>query len=110
MSMDTLEAIRPGSCCVWEMIKPMKVSATRLQRRSGPWSWIFRSLGVTNTFLLIATQTDMFRALLKTDLPKENVFACTVGASSKRTLATWHLLEPSDVIASIAALSKQENL
>lgn len=54
--------------------------------------------------------TDMFRALLKTDLPKDSVFACTVGASSKRTLATWHLLEPSDVIASIAALNKQENL
>lgn len=52
----------------------------------------------------------MFRALLKTELPKEHVFACTVGASSKRTLATWHLLEPSDVIASIAALNKQENL
>ncbi|KAG9771991.1 glycosyltransferase family 20 protein, partial [Aureobasidium melanogenum] len=55
------------------------------------------------------TDEDMFRALLKTNLPKENVFACTVGASSKRTLATWHLLEPSDVIASIAALIKQEN-
>ncbi|ETI29471.1 trehalose-phosphatase [Cladophialophora carrionii CBS 160.54] len=56
------------------------------------------------------TDEDMFRALLKTDLPKEHVFACTVGASSKRTLATWHLLEPSDVIASINALNKSENL
>ncbi|OAL38745.1 hypothetical protein AYO20_01951 [Fonsecaea nubica] len=56
------------------------------------------------------TDEDMFRALLKTDLPKEHVFACTVGASSKRTLATWHLLEPSDVIATIAALNKAENL
>ena len=54
--------------------------------------------------------TDMFRALLTTDLPKDHVFACTVGASSKRTLAAWHLLEPSDVIASIAALNKHENL
>jgi trehalose 6-phosphate synthase/phosphatase len=52
----------------------------------------------------------MFRALLKTDLPKEHIFACTVGASSKRTLATWHLLEPSDVIATINALNKSENL
>ncbi|KIX07646.1 trehalose-phosphatase [Rhinocladiella mackenziei CBS 650.93] len=56
------------------------------------------------------TDEDMFRALLKTNLPKEHVFACTVGASSKRTLATWHLLEPGDVIASITALNKQENL
>ncbi|EXJ85166.1 trehalose 6-phosphate synthase [Capronia epimyces CBS 606.96] len=56
------------------------------------------------------TDEDMFRALLKTNLPKDDIYACTVGASSKRTLATWHLLEPSDVIASLAALIKQENL
>ena len=48
---------------------------------------------------------DMFRALLKTDLPKDQVFSVTVGASSKRTLASWHLLAPADVIASIAALN-----
>lgn len=48
----------------------------------------------------------MFRALMKTDLPKETLFACTVGASSKRTLASWHLLAPSDVIATIAALNR----
>ena len=48
--------------------------------------------------------TDMFRALLKTDLPKEHIFACTVGASSKKTLATWHLLEPQDVVAALASL------
>ena len=47
----------------------------------------------------------MFRALLNTDLPKDQVFAVTVGASSKRTLASWHLLAPADVIASIAALN-----
>ena len=46
----------------------------------------------------------MFRALLKTELPKEQIFACTVGASSKKTLATWHLLEPADVIAAVASL------
>jgi trehalose 6-phosphate synthase/phosphatase len=48
---------------------------------------------------------DMFQALLNTDLPKDQVFAVTVGASSKRTLASWHLLAPTDVIASIAALN-----
>jgi hypothetical protein len=52
---------------------------------------------------------DMFRALLKTNLPKEHIFAVTVGASSKRTLATWHLLAPSDVISSIAALNRPQN-
>ena len=55
---------------------------------------------------LVANDTaDMFRALLKTDLPKEQVFAVTVGASSKRTLATWHLLAPADVVASISQLN-----
>ncbi|RMZ82183.1 hypothetical protein DV738_g1910, partial [Chaetothyriales sp. CBS 135597] len=50
------------------------------------------------------TDEDMFRALQETDLPKEHIFTCTVGASSKKTLAHWHLLEPADVIASIASL------
>lgn len=48
---------------------------------------------------------DMFRTLRATKLPKENVFSVTVGASSKQTLASWHLLEPADVIAAIALLN-----
>jgi len=51
------------------------------------------------------TDEDMFRALNSSNLPKEHVFTVTVGASSKMTLATWHLLEPSDVISSIALLN-----
>ena len=47
---------------------------------------------------------DMFRALLRCNLPRNEVFAVTVGASSKKTLATWHLLEPRDVIAAITSL------
>lgn len=46
----------------------------------------------------------MFRALLRSKLPKDEVFAVTVGASSKKTLASWHLLEPRDVIAAITSL------
>ena len=49
---------------------------------------------------------DMFRALLKCKVPEDQIFAVTVGASSKRTLAKWHLLEPSDVIASVTSLNK----
>ena len=52
---------------------------------------------------------DMFRALVQSDMPKEQVFSCTVGASSKRTLATWHLLEPSDVLAAVEALNRAED-
>lgn len=61
----------------------------------------------TSTFpiLCLMVPADMFRALKRTTLPKEQVFAVTVGASSKRTLATWHLLAPADVIASITALN-----
>lgn len=54
------------------------------------------------------TDEDMFRALNGTTLPKEHVFTATVGASSKMTLASWHVLEPSDVIASIALLTGVE--
>lgn len=46
----------------------------------------------------------MFGALLKCNLPRNEVFAVTVGASSKKTLATWHLLEPRDVIAAVTSL------
>ena len=47
----------------------------------------------------------MFQALRATKLPKENVFSVTVGASSKQTLASWHLLEPADVISTVALLN-----
>ncbi|PQE26530.1 trehalose 6-phosphate synthase protein [Rutstroemia sp. NJR-2017a BBW] len=51
------------------------------------------------------TDEDMFRSLNNSDLPKEHVFTVTVGASSKQTLAKWHLLEPADVISSMALLN-----
>lgn len=51
------------------------------------------------------TDEDMFRALNGSGLPDEHVFTVTVGASSKMTLAHWHLLEPSDVISSIGLLT-----
>lgn len=51
------------------------------------------------------TDEDMFRALNGSNLPPEHVFTVTVGASSKMTLAHWHLLEPADVISSIALLN-----
>lgn len=51
------------------------------------------------------TDEDMFRALNASTLPAEHVFTVTVGASNKMTLAHWHLLEPSDVISSIALLN-----
>ncbi|KAG9687786.1 glycosyltransferase family 20 protein, partial [Aureobasidium melanogenum] len=51
------------------------------------------------------TDEDMFRSLSNSKLPKEHVFSVTVGASSKQTLASWHLLEPSDVISAVAMLN-----
>lgn len=51
------------------------------------------------------TDEDMFRALNASSLPRDSVFSCTVGASSKQTDASWHLLEPSDVISTIAMLN-----
>jgi trehalose 6-phosphate synthase/phosphatase len=47
----------------------------------------------------------MFRALMQSDQPRETLFATTVGASSKQTLATWHLLEPADVISVLGLLN-----
>lgn len=51
------------------------------------------------------SSVDMFRSLRQSKLPPDHVFAVTVGASSKQTLATWHLLEPADVISVIALLN-----
>lgn len=53
------------------------------------------------------TDEHMFEALLHTTLPKENVFSCTVGASSKKTKAGYHVLEPADVIAALGTLTMQ---
>ncbi|KXT17821.1 hypothetical protein AC579_5319 [Pseudocercospora musae] len=48
---------------------------------------------------------DMFRTLRQSKLPEQHRFAVTVGAKTKQTLATWHLLEPSDVISCISLLN-----
>lgn len=51
------------------------------------------------------TDEDMFRSLRQSSLPVDHVFSVTVGASSKQTLASWHLVEPSDVISVISLLN-----
>jgi trehalose 6-phosphate synthase/phosphatase len=60
------------------------------------------------------TDEDMFRALNglshpsndgMLDLDPDHCFTVTVGASTKVTLARWHLLEPEDVIECVALLA-----
>ncbi|KAF2134873.1 glycosyltransferase family 20 protein [Dothidotthia symphoricarpi CBS 119687] len=51
------------------------------------------------------TDEDMFRSLRQSKLPTDHVFSVTVGASSKQTLASWHLVEPSDVISVVSLLN-----
>ncbi|KAK5993099.1 Trehalose-phosphatase [Cladobotryum mycophilum] len=54
------------------------------------------------------TDEDMFRSLngvSGTILNEEHVFTVTVGASTKVTLAKWHLLEPEDVIECVGLLA-----
>ncbi|KAB8346144.1 hypothetical protein FH972_023190 [Carpinus fangiana] len=50
------------------------------------------------------TDEDMFRALANSDLAPQVFFTCHVGASSQKTLADWHLLEPGDVINTLSML------
>jgi trehalose 6-phosphate synthase/phosphatase len=47
----------------------------------------------------------MFRTLRHSQLPEDHRYAVTVGAKTKQTLASWHLLEPADVISAIALLN-----
>ncbi|KAK8927883.1 Trehalose-phosphatase [Metarhizium anisopliae] len=54
------------------------------------------------------TDEDMFRSLNGATgevLHPDHVFTVTVGASTKVTLAKWHLLEPEDVIECVALLA-----
>ena len=51
----------------------------------------------------------MFRSLRASKLPPDHVFAVTVGASAKQTLARWHVVEPPDVISAIAMLNESAN-
>ncbi|KAI5300337.1 threalose-6-phosphate phosphatase, partial [Ascosphaera atra] len=55
------------------------------------------------------TDEDMFRTLRHCKLPEENIFSVTVGASSKQTIAKYHLLEPADVIATVTLLNQHAN-
>ncbi|EMC95574.1 glycosyltransferase family 20 protein [Baudoinia panamericana UAMH 10762] len=55
------------------------------------------------------TDEDMFRSLNASKLNRDHVFAVTVGASNKQTLAQWHLLEPADVISAVALLNGQSD-
>ncbi|KAH6653245.1 glycosyltransferase family 20-domain-containing protein [Truncatella angustata] len=54
------------------------------------------------------TDEDMFRSLnvvSGTTLSEQTIFTVTVGASTKVTLAKWHVLEPEDVIEGMALLA-----
>ena len=47
----------------------------------------------------------MFRSLQAADLPDDHVFSISIGPSTKKTLAKYHLLEPYALISTIASLS-----
>lgn len=70
-------------------------------KMSGHWGHLQPAHGIQLTKL----QIDMFRALRNSKLPQDCTFTVTVGASSKQTLASWHLLDPADVISCIALLN-----
>jgi len=46
----------------------------------------------------------MFRSLVAAKLPDDHVFSISIGPSTKKTLAKYHLLEPSALISTIASL------
>jgi trehalose 6-phosphate synthase/phosphatase len=52
---------------------------------------------------------DMFRQLRKANgIPPEGLFSTTVGAASKMTSAKWHVLEPVDIVDTVARLVGEE--
>jgi len=49
---------------------------------------------------------DMFRQLRKTtEISADGLFSTTVGAANKMTSAKWHVLEPMDIVDTMARLA-----
>lgn len=60
--------------------------------------------------LITRLMTDMFRQLRKAnEIPADSMFPTTVGAASKMTSAKWHVLEPMDIVDTMAKLAGTEN-
>ena len=56
--------------------------------------------------MLMLTLLDMFRQLRKSNgIPPDGMFPTTVGAASKMTSAKWHVLEPMDIVDTMAKLA-----
>jgi len=52
------------------------------------------------------TDEDMFRMLRKTtSVQAERLFPTTVGSAGKMTSAKWHVLEPTDIVDTMARLA-----
>jgi len=76
--------------------------------------WEYTSLGkelMISDFIMCAhdnTTDEYIRALDESNLVEEIVFSYAVGPSSKpAVVARYHLLEPSDIIASLSTLNGQ---
>lgn len=62
-------------------------------------------LSCRSNTVLLTSLIDMFRSIRKSQLDPDMAFPVSVGASSKQTLANWHLLEPADVIQVLGMLN-----
>jgi trehalose 6-phosphate synthase/phosphatase len=83
--------VRPNFINKGEIVKRL---VSEFHRPDAPLEFVFC---VGDDF----TDEDMFRALngvSRSMLADDHIFTVTVGASTKSTLARWHLLEPEDVV------------
>lgn len=53
------------------------------------------------------TDEDMFRALRRCEVPMQNVFGIVVGNSAKRTMASWRVEAPAQVIKVLGQMAGQ---
>jgi trehalose 6-phosphate synthase/phosphatase len=51
------------------------------------------------------TDEDMFKALRRSEMLSDNYFCTTIGASSKKTLAGWHVGSPEDIIRALHTMA-----
>ena len=56
------------------------------------------------------TDEDMFKALRRSELPNDSYFCTTIGASSKKTLAEWHVSLPDEIIQAMRKMTETKTM
>ena len=77
----------------------------KVSRQNYPWLETFVLPYFAYLVLTVVLLLDMFKSLVSANLPDDHVFTISIGPSTRKTVARYHLLEPNALIATIASLN-----